>query len=72
MLLYAGSDGEVTFTGLNPNRGHFYGLKIRGKLPNGDVVQIRRGVHLGKCFSVSLCMVTIMDIKIDVLGVGYT
>ena len=54
MILYAGSDGEVTFTGLNRNRGHFYGLKIRGKLPNGDVVQIRRGVHLGK-YLVYLC-----------------
>lgn len=62
----------MTFTGLNPNRGHFYGLKIRGTLPNGDVVQIRRGVHLGKYFSVSLCMLTIMDIKIDMLRVGYS
>lgn len=36
------------YKGLNPRRGLEYELKVTGTLPNGEIMQLNRGVHLGK------------------------
>ena len=44
----AGSEGSVTFDGLEPNRRSWYTLRITGSLPNGNVVILKRRFHVGK------------------------
>ena len=61
--LLAGSNGSVLYTGLNPDRGRAYVLKITGTLPNGSTVSLNRDVHLGKVFSrILTCKIKVENI----------
>lgn len=42
-----GSGGNVTFDGLNPDRGLGYILLISGTLPDGTVITLEREFHVG-------------------------
>lgn len=48
LLTNVGSEGSVTFGGLNPDRGLAYTILIRGTSSDGTVVTLSREFHVGK------------------------